>query len=301
MPEVVVPPAAPPTPPTPTDGLYAGGKIKGPEALEKATREITAKLELPPLPEGPLFGEGKLFKDIMAVEADYLSKEKLLGRLGNVKPPETPAAPTATAPKPAETSKPGQMPTIPDPGQEADDDLDFEGIVKSVGLDITVLKKTWKEKGELLPSDYAALKTKGYGKKAVNDIARNADIAETTLVNQTLAQLDEIAGGTEARDNMLKWSASFYKGAELDAVKRGIQTVGSAVQTMKQIAFDFNKNAPGAGTRPLVSGANPPAAPAVGPYTDPKEYLAVQNKKGEWTAEETARYNATNPNILLKM
>jgi hypothetical protein len=298
MPEVTAPPSPPATPPTPTDGLYAGGKIKGPEALEKATREITTKLELPPLPEGPLFGDGKAFKDVMALEADYLSKEKLLGRLGNTKPPETPAAP---APKPADPPKPGQMPTIPDPAQEADDDTDFAGIVKSAGLDMETLEKTWDEKGELLPEHYKALKAKGYGKKVVNEIAQNAKITKTTLVTQTLSQLDEIAGGTDARENMLKWAGSFYKGQELDAVRRGIQTVGSAVQTMKQIAFDFHKNAPGAGTRPLISGGTPPPAPAVGPYTDPKEYLAVQNKKGQWTPEETARYQATNPNILLKM
>lgn len=290
-------PSAPNTPP-PTDGIYANGKFKGPAALEQAAREITTKLELPPLPEGPLFGEGKVFKDIIAVEAYYVAQDKILGRLSNAKPAE-PAAP-APAPKPKPADPPGQMPTIPDPVQTADDDLDFEGVVKSAGLDMAVLKKTWKEKGELLPTDYAALKAKGYGKKAVNDIARNADIAETTLVTQTLAKLDEIAGSTDARQTMLNWAGTFYKGEELESMRRGINNTNTAVQAMKVIESDFRKNAPGTGSRPLVGGTAPPPSPAVGPYTDVEEYRAVLNKSNP-TPEEQARFNATKPSILLGM
>lgn len=297
MPEVIVSPAptptAPTTPPTPTDGLYAGGKIKGPEALEKATREIVTKLELSPLPDGPLFGDGKPFKDVTALEAHYLAHEKILGRLSNT--PKVEEKPSASVAK--VDDKLAQLPSLPDPKAAVDDDMDLEGVTKSAGLDWAVVEKQFEEKGELTSEQYAAYKAKGYPKKVVNQIAANAKVAKDATVARVVAQLDEIAGGRESRDRMLEWAGTFYQATERDAINRGIKNPNTAVQTMKVIESDFRKNARGADSRPIISGGTPPASPVVGPYTDPAEYRAILNKPNP-TAEEAARFAATNANIL---
>ncbi len=73
----VTPPADPPTdppatPPNPT--LYAG-KYTSPEALEKATRDLSGKLEIMVAPEGtPLYGKGTPFTDVMQHCADELGR-----------------------------------------------------------------------------------------------------------------------------------------------------------------------------------------------------------------------------------
>lgn len=300
---VVTPPGAPPAEPAANHGdqpVYAG-KYHGPEALERATREITDKLGLPKLPDGALYGQGKSFADIFALENDYKAKEGLLGRLGNATKPAEPAAPKA-----ADPAKPAEMPKIAPPAPAADPHANLKGrekVLAKAGLSdkVTEMDAQWKAKGELLPEHYAGFEKAGHDRDVVDDYFRLNAVAQESTVGRVMQEIDGLSGGPDKTQTLIQWAGQHYTAAETADLNKRLASTAHAVGAMKQIMFDHSRFVGSNGAAPLASGTAPsPRTTAA--YSDPGEYKKARDRvlNGLATAEERSRFQATDPHILMK-
>lgn len=300
-PTVVTPPGAPA--PSGSMGVptYAG-KYQGPEALERATREITESLGLPKLPDGPLFGPGKQFADVMALEADYKAKESLQGRLGNAKK-EAAAAETP----PATPLKPGEMPKIQPPATPAAttddlDNVDYGQVLTKAGLTEEQVATEWKEgNGKLKDETYAKLKTAGWGRKIVDRFIGAETVSREATVGRVMQEIDTLSGGPEKTATLVQWAGTHYGAAEVEDLNKRLGSTLHAVAAMKQIMFDHARVVGSSGSRPLVNGSGPAQTTTAG-YTSGDDYRKALERvrSGTATAEDRARIANTDKNLALR-
>jgi hypothetical protein len=281
-----VPPAAEGTP------IYAG-KFKSPQELERATREIRKKLEMPDLPDGPLFGPGTPHKDVTGLATEYQGFEKLLGKTS-----ARPAAPAVPA------LQPGELPAIPEPPKTpppatpaVDDDADVDTVIAKAGLTKADLGRQWAAEGKLTEAQYAALKAQNYPRKVVDTFLASDFAIKKAAAADAVAQINTLAGGEQQRQVVLEWAGAHYPPD--DPIRQDIKNPGRAVAAMKQILYDYQRRTESANSRPTVSGDPAPSA-AGAPYTSLKEYSDVlaRMNRGQATPEEQRRFLATNKNKL---
>jgi hypothetical protein len=285
--------------------VFAGGKIKGPAALETATREINKKLGFDDFPEGPLFGKGAPFKDIVALETHYLKAEQLMGRLSSKE-------------KPAPSKE--KLPETPDKlGIEAEAEIEptapnaagkrgYEAVLEKAGLagKEKELFQKFQKNGKLHDDDYAAFAKAGRDKDEINSFlsgqvaiaAREADRIQTIHT-----KADTVAGGREQHKVLREWARSNMDPAWLRRWSEISASDPDRYPEMIQlINAEYQKKNGSDRSRPLVNGT-PAATPAAGgPITTYAEYKVILDKvtNGTATPAEQRRFAATSPQIAIR-
>lgn len=291
-----VAPAAPATPATPAAVPPAGpdpakfaGKYATPEALEQGVHEARAKLGLE-VHQGPVFGNGGMYADVVAAERGYLDMQTLISRGA---PAATPA-PTTPAPAPGQPAAPA-APAQPQPGIKIAAttpaaDPTVEQIVQSAGLTTDDLVNTYAQSGALTVDHYAALQKQGYGRQAVDAfIAGQVAQVQQHETQQTQIQQDAFAmmGGEQQFNNLLGWALNNLDQPTIDNLNERLAQPAHYKGALEQIQAQQAKVNGAAATVPLVPG-QPPAAVATGIDTPQKLQETILSAKGGDPAAKAA-------------
>lgn len=315
MPEAPVtpsPPAIPPTvvpapgaenaPPQPATPPLILNRFKDVQALERADREITVAIGLPPLPQDALFGPGRLYPDAVAMESAYKQKEVILSKM---KAPEKPATPLADPLKPGEPVQIKPPPVPPTPSA-VPDSKGFDGLLKKAGLTKAELYTEFNKNGRLTEEQYTKAAAVGWDKDLTNEVVGAQVVAFQTQRADIRRQIDEAAGGEQKRDAVLAWAGTHYatKPEELSDLNQRLDDIrpGRAVGAMKQMVAEWKESNGSTNSNPVVNSGGPAPSSDSGALKTAKEFADIHAKivQGSATPAEIARFNKTDPNIALR-
>ena len=189
------------------------------------------------------------------------------------------------APPPADgkTAGGGLRIEAPDPG-ELSDDATVDQVLQSVGLDPEKITEHFIKHKELKPSDYAALRKKGFTKGVVDQfLATQVKLArhiDTALRAEAITRV----GGEEKLNNLLAWARTGLKEDERVAYNHLLGNENAGMAWLDYL-IGKHKDAVGAGdTKPLIEGGG------VGsPGT------AFANRREVTAAMQDPRYSPNSP------
>lgn len=271
--------------------LFAG-KYESPDALVEGFKQLRGKMGLPDLTVPP-FGKDGLYADVTGLEAGYKDLESMMGRMGQQQPKDQKAQSTGDGDEPADDLK------ISEPNA---DDVDLDQILGRAGLDAKAMGEQWQKDGKLSDDQYAALKKIGYPPKVV-DIFMRGTIAEANLAQVTQQQIQQraatIAGGQEQLKTVLQWAAGSYKPEQIQSLNSQLASPGQYEHALKAILYDYNAASGSTGSRPLISGDNPPTHSAG--FNDHRDFIEAVRKAretGNFSDELKAKIAATDHTII---
>lgn len=306
-PTVVAAPGAAEAPPA---AALLAGRFKGPQELEKGTRELLKSMDIPVPPDGtPLFGPGAMFPDAVAMEGEYRKYLTIQGKLGEAAKAAAPKTPPAAEIKPGEAIAISPAPAAPAaPATPVDDDLSLDDKLAKVGLTKADLYTQWKKPaaeggGKLTADQYAKAKSLGWTPKVADEMvatqasAHDSDIA---VVHRLAA---DAAGGEQQLAALIGWANKHYAGNTVAAndLTTRLNKKALTATVINELRFAYSVAAGAEGSRTTVNAGAPAAPGTAGAFTAYAEWAPVHEKIKTGTAtpaEQERYYKTTNPGKL---
>lgn len=278
------------------------GKYENEDALWKGIDEGRKALGMQPL-------DRKAVKDVAVAVDHYKSIQNIIAAGVPKAPATTPEQPPAAgtqAGNPAATLKVGGEETPPAPVVDPENVLD---LLKAANLDPQAVEKQWNEKKALTDEQFGAIKKvidpegklNSKAVKLLIDQSARGLVAENALnrakSSAAVSRAEQIAGGKEAFDQLLKDAKGFVPASELDDVNQRLNSAAHIEGVTRQLMM-MRKDHVGAGkSLPTTNGAATP--PGMGKVSLAEfRKLSAAMKEGDTSARERLIAISNNPDLM---